>query len=403
MPSYGYVAVNLAGKTLKGSIEAEDEARARAELKHRGLTPTSLKEQGLLNSDINLDFLQGKPSARDLGVMCRQFVSMNRAGVSMIETLKMLSEQTENEILRKAIKEVRVEVEKGDSLSSAFAKHPKVFPDLLVTMTAAGESSGSLDIAMERMSTHFEKAQKTAAMVKKAMMYPMVLIFAIIGVIIIMLMVVIPSYTDMFNELGADLPMITQIMVAASDFLKANWPILLAIVIGVVLVIKAYAKTNSGKHVFGKLALTIPAMKNMKMKEASSMMARTTSTLIAAGVPLVEAVGIVSNTMTNVWYKDALVDCKEQITMGVPLSMTLETTKLFPPMVYHMTHIGEEAGNTEEMLEKLADYYDEEVEMAVQTLMAALEPMITIVMAIVVGVMIYGIMAPMMSLFNAIK
>ena len=252
------------------------------------------------------------------------------------------------------------------------------------------------------MAAHFEKAAKTSALIKKAMIYPVVLIIVAIAVMVVMLIVVIPSYMGMFTELGTELPAVTKLMVSASNFLQENWYFVAAAVIAVVVALKMYAKTNSGKHVFGKLALLIPAMKNLKQKEASSMMARTLSTLMAAGVPLTEAVGIVSNTMQNIWYKEALLDVKDQITLGVPLSQPLETCGLFPPMVYHMTRIGEESGNTEEMLDKIADYYDEEVEMAVQSLMAAMEPLIIIVMALIVGVMVYAVMSPMMDLYNSI-
>ena len=385
MESFGYVAVNKAGKEIKGSIEAETEAKALAEIRNRGMMVVSLSRQSMLTKDINID-IGGAPKPRDLSVFCRQFVSMTKAGVTIIDALKMLGEQTENKKLQKAIVGVRVDVEKGEPLAEAFAKHPKVFPNLLVSMTQAGEASGSLDVAMERMAAHFEKAAKTKALIKKAMIYPVVLIVVAIAVMVVMLVVVIPSYTGMFNDLGTELPTITKIMVAASDFLKAYWYMVLAAVVAVIVLLKMYSKTNSGKHVFGKMALLIPAMKNLKQKEASSMMARTLSTLMAAGVPLTEAVGIVSNTMQNIWYKEALLDVKDQITLGVPLSQPLETCGLFPPMVYHMTRIGEESGNTEDMLTKLADYYDEEVEMAVQSLMAVMEPMIIIVMAVIVGV-----------------
>ncbi|MDE6420514.1 MAG: type II secretion system F family protein [Lachnospiraceae bacterium] len=401
MESFGYVAVNKAGKEVKGSIEADNEAKALAEIKNRGMMVVSLTKQGVLTKDINID-IGGAPKPRDLSVFCRQFVSMTRAGVTIIDALRMLGEQTENKKLQQATVAVRVDVEKGEPLAEAFAKHPKIFPNLLVSMTQAGEASGSLDVAMERMAAHFEKAAKTSALIKKAMIYPVVLIIVAIAVMVVMLIVVIPSYMGMFTELGTELPAVTKLMVSASNFLQENWYFVAAAVIAVVVSLKMYAKTNSGKHVFGKLALLIPAMKNLKQKEASSMMSRTLSTLMAAGVPLTEAVGIVSNTMQNIWYKEALLDVKDQITLGVPLSQPLETCGLFPPMVYHMTRIGEESGNTEEMLDKIADYYDEEVEMAVQSLMAAMEPMIIIVMALIVGVMVYAVMSPMMDLYNSI-
>lgn len=401
MATFGYEAVNKAGKTLKGSIDAEDEAKVLAELKAKGLTVVSLKKQSALTKDINID-IGGKPKPRDLSVFCRQFVSMTKAGVSIIEALKMLSEQTENKKLKEAVTKVRVDVEKGEPLADAFSKHPKIFPSLLVNMTAAGEASGSLDVALERMATHFEKSAKTKSLVKKAMIYPLVLCIIMIVVIIIMLVFVIPSYSEMFAELDTELPAITKTMLAMSNFLKTKWFIPVGIVVALVVGLKTFSKTNTGKHVFGKLALLFPLTKNLKKKEASSMMARTLSTMIAAGVPLVEAVGIVANTMNNIWYKEALLDARDQIVMGVPLSQPLETSGLFPPMVYHMTRIGEESGNTEDMLNKLADYYDEEVEMAVQSLMAMMEPLIIVLMAIVVGVMVMSILSPMMSMYNAI-
>lgn len=402
MESFGYVAVNKAGREIKGSIDAENEAKALAEIRARGMMVVSMTKQGLMTKDISID-IGGAPKPRDLSVFCRQFVSMTKAGVSIIDALKMLTEQTENKKLQKAIVQVRVDVEKGEPLAASFAKHPKVFPDLLVSMTQAGEASGSLDVAMERMAVHFEKASKTKALIKKAMIYPIVLIIVAIAVMIVMLVVVIPSFTDMFEELGTDLPAITKAMVAGSDFMKKNWYFCVGALIGAIVAIRMYAKTDSGKHVFGKMALLFPALKSLKQKEASSMMARTLSTLMAAGVPLTEAVGIVSNTMQNIWYKEALLDVRDQIMLGVPLSQPLETCGLFPPMVYHMTRIGEETGATEEMLTKLADYYDEEVELAVQSLMAAMEPMIIIVMAVIVGGMVISVLSPMMNLYDSIQ
>ncbi len=401
MAAYGYTAINKAGKEVKGSVEADDEAGALAQIKSKGLTMLTLKAQGALTKDMNIS-IGGYPKSRDLGVMCRQFVSMTRAGVPIIDVLRMLSDQTENKQLKKALRQVRVDVEKGESLANAFRAHPKVFPNLLVTMTEAGEASGSLDVAMDRMAEHFDKSAKTSGMVKKAMIYPIVLIVVLIGVILIMLCFVIPSFSDMFDSLETGLPWVTQVMVDAGNFVQQNWIIMVLIVIVLIVAIRAFSKTDVGKHVIGKIALSIPAVKSLKQKEASSMMARTLSTMIAAGVPLVDAVGIVAGTMSNIWYKEALLDVRDQITMGVPLSQPLETCGLFPPMVYHMTKIGEEAGNTEEMLNKLADYYDEEVEMAVQSLMSVMEPVIIVVMACVVGVMIFAIFSPMMALYEAI-
>lgn len=401
MASYGYEAINKDGKVLKGSIEAENEDRVRAELRQQGLTLLDLKEQSMFTKDINLE-IGGYPKPRDLSVFCRQFVSMTKAGVSILEALKMLSEQTENKQLRKAVEGVRVSVEKGEPLASSLHEYPKVFPELMVNMVAAGEASGSLDIAMERMAVQFEKSAKTKALVKKAMIYPMMVGLVAVAVVIVMLVVVIPSYTEMFADLGTDLPGLTKAVVAVSDFIIGNWMILVPVIIAAVFAIRAFAKTDLGKHVFHGLKLKIPMFRNLEVKSASSMMARTLSTLLASGVPLLEAVEIVGNTMENVYFKEAVEACRNEIIIGQPLSRPLEESGLFPPMVYHMTRIGEESGNTEEMLTKLADYYDEEVEMAVQSLMAAMEPMIILVLAGVCGILIGACMAPMLSMYTAL-
>lgn len=401
MATWGYVAIDKSGKEIKGSTDAENKEVVTRDLKNQGLIVLEVTKQNALTRDINFDF-GGKPTARDLAVFCRQFASITRAGVTIIETLNMLAEQTENQKLQKAVQEVRADVEKGESFAESLARHPKVFPELLIQMAKAGEASGSLDTAMERMAVQFEKSAKTQALVKKAMIYPVVVALVAVAVVIVMLVFVIPRYMDMFAELGTDLPWITRMVVAMSNFIQNFWFIIIPVIIAAVFALKAWAKTSSGKHVLGKLQLKIPAVKNLVVKSAASQMARTLSTLLAAGVPLVEAVDIVADTMTNIWFKEALKEAVQQIIIGVPLSQPLQTCGLFPPMVYHMIHIGEEVGSTEEMLNKLADYYEEEVEMAVQSLMAAMEPMIIIVLAGVVGILIGACMAPMVSMYAAL-
>lgn len=401
MATWGYVAIDKTGKEIKGSKEADNEELIKRELKNQGLIVLEVTPQNALTKDISLDFSSG-PTPRDLAVFCRQFSSITRAGVTIIETLNMLADQTENQKMQKALYVVKADVEKGESFADALSKHKKVFPELLIQMARAGEASGSLDTSMERMAIQFEKTAKTQALVKKAMIYPIVVALVAVAVIVVMLVFVIPRYMDMFEELGTDLPAITLAVVAMSNFIKNFWYIIVPVIIGIVMAVKSYAATSSGKHLFGKIQLKIPAIRNLVVKSACSQMARTLSTLLAAGVPLVEAVDIVAETMSNIWFKEALKEATEQLIIGVPLSQPLQTSGLFPPMVYHMIHIGEEAGSTEEMLNKLADYYEEEVEMAVQSLMAAMEPMIIIVLACIVGILIAAVMAPMVEMYSAL-
>ena len=401
MATYGYKAITKAGKEVKGSLEADNKDLAMAELRRQELTVINLGEQSFLTKDIDIQ-IGGWPKARDLSVMCRQFVSMTKAGVSILESLKMLCEQTENKRLQDALKEVRISVEKGETLADSMAEHPKVFPGIMVNMVAAGEASGSLEIALERVATQLERSHKTQAMVKKAMIYPIAVCVVAVIVTIVMLVMVIPNYEDMFSQLDTELPWITMMYVNLSHAIINYWFIIIPVLIAVVIGIKYFAKTDLGKHIFGKMALKMPLIGKLTIKSAASMMARTMSTLLGAGVPLIEAVDIVSGVMTNVYFKEAMEDAKEEITIGMPLSRPLQESGLFPPMVYQMIRIGEESGNTEEMLDKLADYYDEEVEMSVQSLMAAMEPMIIIVLAVVVGGLIAACMMPMMSMYTAL-
>lgn len=401
MASFGYVAINDSGKQIKGNVESDSAEKAKMDLKAKGLVLLSFEEQSALTKDINLD-IGGKPKPRDLSVFSRQFVSMNRAGVSILDSLRMLIEQTENKKLQAALRGVRNSVEKGETLADSMAEHPKVFSDLMVHMVAAGEASGSLDVALERMATQFEKSAKTQSLVKKAMIYPIIVAIVAVVVVIVMLVAVIPSYIDMFEQLGTELPGITVMVINMSDFVQKWWLLMIPLLVAIVAGIKAFSMTDMGKHIVGKLALKIPIFRNLSVKSASAHMARTLSTLMAAGVPLVEAVDIVSNTMTNVWFKEALKDARDQITLGTQLSLCLETTGLFPPMVYHMVGIGEEVGNTEDMLTKLADYYDEEVEVATQSLMAVMEPMIILVLAGIVGFLVGAVVAPMGTMYSAL-
>ncbi len=402
MASYGYEALNSAGKEIKGSVEADNIEAARQALKKQGIQVISIKPQSALTKDINIK-VGGYPKPRDMSVFCRQFVSMTKAGVTISEALKMLTEQTENDRLREAAEGVRVSVEKGETLASSLAMYPKIFPSLMVHMVEAGEASGSLDVALERMATQFEKSAKTSAMVKKAMIYPVAVCIVALAVVVVMLVVVIPNYATMFESLGTDLPALTKAVQAASNFIITKWFILVPAIIAIVVLIKMFAETDTGIHFFDKLKLSIPAYKNLEVKTASAQMARTLSTLMAAGVPLVDAVEIVSNVMPNVYFKEALQDCKNEIIIGQPLSKPLEQCGLFPPMVYHMTRIGEETGATEEMLAKQADYYEEEVEAAVASFMAAMEPVIIIVLAAIVLVLVGACLMPMMTMYETLN
>lgn len=402
MSTFGYTVIDKFGKEVKGTLESDSEEKARHDLKKAGNVIIDIQEQGVLQKDIKLSF-GGKPKPRDMSVYCRQFVSMIRAGVTIIETLKMLAEQTENKNLKAATNAVRASIEKGETLAHSMSLFPQVFPPLMIHLVAAGEASGSLEVAMDRMATQFEKSTKIKSLITKAMIYPVAVLVVAIAVVIVMLVLVIPNYSEMFDDMGTELPGITKAVQAMSNFVINTWFVLIPVIAGIVFAIMTWAKTSAGKHFFGKIAIKIPVLKDMTTKSAASMMARTLSTLLAAGVSLNDSVEITAGTMNNIWFKEALLAAKDDIMIGVPLSKPLENCGLFPPMVFHMVRIGEEVGNTEEMLEKLADYYDEEVEAAVASLLAVMEPLIIVILAAVVLPLVGACLAPMMTMYETLN
>lgn len=402
MPSYGYVAVNPLGKIKKGSIEAEDLEQARAFLKRNDLTAIELKEQGLLTKDIDLPFLN-RVKARDLGVFCRQFVSIVSAGIPIYAALTMLASQTQNVRLKKAVLDTHAQIEKGESLSDSMRLHcPDIFPQMMINMVAAGEASGNLEKAFTRLADHFEKGSRVKGAVKKAMVYPMIVLVVVVVVVAVMMVMVIPAFTSVFEDMGMDLPLITKIVMGFSDWMVVHWWQLFLGIFAFVFAMVLFAKTDKGKHFFGKIVMKIPLFGNMTVKSASANFARTLSTLTSSGLPMLDSLEITAKNMSNIYFKEAVLYCRDEAATGANLSTPLEASGLFPPMVYHMTGIGEETGDLEEMLDRLADYYDEEVDAATKALLAALEPAIILVMALIVGVVVCSILLPMFSMYDAL-
>ena len=401
MPGFSYVAVDKRGKEKRGSLEAETRERALEQLKAEDLIPVSVREQGALNKEI--DFSIGKKvKPRDLSVFCRQFVSITQAGVPMKEALQMLSEQTENKWLKRAISEVLLNVEKGNTLADSMRSQPDIFPPMLVNMVEAGEQSGSLEMAFSRMAVHFEKEAKLKATIKKATIYPIILVIAAIGVIAVMLLFVIPIFIDMFADLDIEMPAITMFVMNSSKWMTSHWYVLLVIVVGVVVAYKLIYKTTQGRLTIDRIKMKMPLFGKLTVKTACSQFARTMSTLLMSGISTIDALETTSKIVNNIHYTNAMLKAREEVMKGIPLSEPLEASGIFPPMVYHMTGIGEETGNVEEMLEKMADYYDEEVEMTTQSVLAAMEPIIILFMALIIGTLVIAVISPIASMYNGL-
>lgn len=401
MPGFSYVAVDKRGKEKRGSLEAETRERALEQLKAEGLIPVSVREQGALNKEI--DFSIGKKvKPRDLSVFCRQFVSITQAGVPMKEALQMLSEQTENKWLKRAISEVLLNVEKGNTLADSMRSPPDIFPPMLVNMVEAGEQSGSLEMAFSRMAVHFEKEAKLKATIKKATIYPIILVIAAIGVIAVMLLFVIPIFIDMFADLDIEMPAITMFVMNSSKWMTSHWYVVLAIIVGVVVAYKLIYRTTQGRLTIDRIKMKMPLFGKLTVKTACSQFARTMSTLLMSGISTIDALETTSKIVNNIHYTNAMLKAREEVMKGVPLSEPLEASGIFPPMVYHMTGIGEETGNVEEMLEKMADYYDEEVEMTTQSVLAAMEPIIILFMALIIGTLVIAVISPIASMYSGL-
>ena len=400
MPTYGYVAVDRYGKKKKGSLFADDPVHLKNLVKHDGYTLVEYKEQGVMTKDIDLPFLD-KVKDRDLSVFSRQFVSMLSAGVPIATALQMLGAQTENKRLRAAVLNTKTEIEKGETLTDAMKKQGfAIFPEIMINMVKAGEASGNLEVAFDRLASYFEKRNKTRGAVKKAMIYPCVVVSVVVIVMIVMVTVVLPKFKDVFESAGADLPGITKALLSLSDWLTAKWFLALLIVVAVAVALVLFGRTSKGRHVYDKIALKIPIFGLLTIKTEAAMFARTAATLLKAGLPMLETIEICAENMSNIYFREALERARSEVSVGTPFASGIEMGGQFPPLVSHMVGIGEETGGIEEMLDKVAEYYDEEAEMMTASMMSLMEPFIMILMAVCVGFIVLAILVPMFSMYD---
>lgn len=397
MAQYNYKAMDKNGKAKKGSIEAINLDKAKEKLKSEGLIVQDIKEQGAGKKGGGK-----KVKDKDLAVFCKQFSAVLNAGVTIISALEMMSEQLENKTLKRALQEAQSYVQKGGTLADAFKLNPKVFPPIMINMTAAGEMSGNLEICFDRLTTHFETANALHSKVKGAVTYPIVILIVVVAVVAVLLVGVIPQFSQMFDDLGSELPVATQMLVNLSNFLQHKWYILVIIVAAIVFGLKAFGKTEPGSLMYAKIGIKFPLFGNLTIKSAAATFSRTMATLMASGISLIDAVEQVAKMINNRIIREALLDAKTQIAKGVPLSKPLRDCGIFPPMLPQMTKIGEETGNIEDMMDKVADYYEMEVNDATDALTAAMEPLIIVIMGVVVGGIVMAIYSPMLSMYDAV-
>ncbi|TCT16894.1 type IV pilus assembly protein PilC [Natranaerovirga pectinivora] len=399
MGTYSYKALTRDGKNKKGTLEANNKDTAFSMIKENGWIPLSIAEQSVLNKDLNITF-GTLVKVNELSLFCKQFVSILSAGLSVLDALDLLGEQTSNKYLKKAIVDIYGSVEKGNSLASSMANHPKIFPNLLVNMVDAGEMSGNLEIAFDRMATHFEKETKLKQTIKKATTYPImvsIIAFIVVGVLVTF---VVPSFVDMFDSAGMELPALTRILLSISSFIRHQWLFLILGSVGGLFALIYYSKSEQGKILISSIMLKLPLFGTLNIKVAASRFTRTLSTLLASGISLLEAIEIVAKLIDNHVVSKHLTDVKEQVSRGIPLSKPIKDEKIFPPMVTHMVKVGEDTGTLEETLNKVADFYDSDVETAVAQLTTMLEPLIIVILAVVVGFIVLSIIQPMFQMYD---
>lgn len=399
MAVFNYKVVDKNGKNKKGTIEAPNRDGAEKKLKADGYAIMSLTEQ---NSPFSGGLIKKKVKSKDLAVFCKQFSAVIRAGVTIISALELMGDQIENKTLQRAVMDAKTYVEKGGTLADALRVNSEVFPPIMINMVAAGELTGNLEICLDRLTEHFEKDNALSAKIKGAMTYPIVVFIVMIIVVIVVMVMVIPNFSSMFAEMGTQLPLATRIMVAASNFIIHKWWLLIIIVAAIVVGCKAFKRSSVGEQLFANMAIKMPIFGNLTIKSACSRFARTMSTLMASGISMIDAVEQVAKMMDNKIIRDGLLDAKTQVAKGIPLSKPLKDMEMLPPMLSAMTKIGEETGDIEEMLSKVADYYDEEVEEATNKLTAAMEPLIMVVLACIVGMIVAAVYGPIMSMYSAL-
>jgi len=401
MASFAYVAINAEGVELDGEINAPDLNAAREALRVRGLLATTLDEQASSAEGFRAAVKKVKP--KTLQIFSRQFATMVEAGLNVVTALVILEEQTEDRKFAMIISEVRADVEGGLLLSEALARHPKIFSRLYISMVEAGEAAGILDIVLDRVAMQIEKETQIKRRVKGAMMYPlMVLAFATL-VLCGMLMFLVPIFVDIFKQLGGDLPKLTQIVVGMSNLLKSYWYIIFPGVGFGIWSLLRFKKTEKGTRIWDRIRVKAPVgIGKVVLKVGMARFSRTLSTLIGSGVDIIRALEITGATSGNTLIEDALIVVKERVHQGIPIAVPLGEMAIFPPMVSQMVRVGEETGELEKMLGKVADFYEDEVDSAIATLTSIIEPLMMILVGMMVGVIIISMYLPMFKLLTLI-
>lgn len=400
MPIFIYKAKSRSGRTMKGDLDAPSIEFAENILRRKGFTNVRLKPKpkDLLEGT----FLEGSVDSRAMVVFSRQFATMINAGVPILQALQIMCEQTENPKLRRKLYTVRTDIEGGSSLYEALKKHPDVFDALYTNMVNAGEAGGILDQVLTRLAEYIEKAAKLKAKIKGAMIYPAVIVTVAVAVIAVILIFVIPTFEQMFRDFGSGLPAPTQFVIDLSNFVTSNALYLIVGFIAFLVGFRYFYKWEKGQILVDRWVLFLPVFGPLLRKAAVAKFSRTLSTMVSSGVPILNALDIVSKTSGNKTVERGVIEARKSIAEGQTLAEPLDETGVFPPMVIHMIAIGEATGALDSMLSKIADFYDDEVDVAVDALTAMLEPLMIVFLGVVVGGLVISMYLPIFSIADTV-
>ena len=400
MPMFEYTARSQTGQIQKGQMDVANKDDVTAYLRKNRLIMVSVREQPK-----QIKFSLGGPriKTRDIVIFTRQFATMINAGLPLVQSLNILAAQTENKALAEVTRSVVYDVESGNTLADAFSKHPKAFSALYVNMVAAGEAGGILDTILLRLATFLEKNDALVRKVKGAMIYPGVIISVAMVAIVILLIFVIPTFQGMFASANMELPLPTRIVIGMSNFLTHFWWAILAVIGGAVFAIRSYYASPSGRLQIDAMLLKAPVLGDVIRKSAVSRFTRTLGTLVSSGVSILEGLEITAKTAGNQVVHNAVMESRQSIAGGETIAAPLEKSKVFPPMVISMIAVGEQTGGLDEMLSKIADFYDEEVDVAVSALLSLMEPAMIVVLGVIVGGMVIAMYLPIFDMMNAVQ
>lgn len=398
MALFYYRGTTPEGKIVEGEMQAESQAEVIASLRKRNLIPIAI-ELKKKKPFLSLEALTlGKVSASELALFTKQFGTMLEAGLPLLDALSTQYKQTSNRLLKNAIREIARDVEGGYTLAESMKKHKKVFSELYVNMVEAGEKGGALGEILSRLAQYLEKMADIQRKIKGAMIYPIIVICVMIIALAALLIFVIPTFADLYKGFGAQLPGLTRLVIGISDFVKGNILLILAILVGIIAFLMGWYKTSGGKEVLDRVILKMPIIGALVHKNSLARFARTLSTLLNSGVDLMEALEITARTTGNRVVQHGIMRARNSIREGSTIAKPLEHSRVFPPLVVQMVAIGEQSGNLDEMLSKVADFYDKEVDAAVEALTTALEPIIMVLLGGVVGTMVIAMYLPIFKL-----